>query len=96
MLYLVNMTVHPPPEPDEDFHQRVEAERELALRLQREGTWVHLWRVVGRYENYSVFDVDDHDQLHAILMSLPLAPYLEHVVTPLATHPSALGSAAYG
>ena len=90
MLYLVKMTVKPPPQPDDAFEQLKREEKEMALQLQREGVWRHLWRVVGRYENYSVFDVENHDALHAYLIALPLYPYLDIEVTPLATHPSAL------
>jgi muconolactone D-isomerase len=37
-----------------------------------------------------VFDVADHDAVHAILSTLPLFPFMEVSVTPLARHPSAL------
>ena len=90
MLYLVHMTVHPPAGKVEAFEQRKVEEKEMALRLQREGVWKHLWRVVGEYANYSVFDVQDHDALHALLIQLPLFPFMTLKVTPLATHPSAL------
>lgn len=92
MLFLVQMMVRPPI--DETHHQAFEtrkvAERERAIQLQQTGAWLHLWRVVGRYENYSVFNVDSHDELHTILSELPLFPYMEVNVIPLATHPSAL------
>lgn len=93
MLYLVRMTVHLPAtlDPDEAA-DLIRREKQLALRLQREGRWVHIWRVVGRYENYSVFDVADHDELHRLLWSLPLFPYMDIQVTPLAEHPSALSA----
>lgn len=91
MLYLVKMTVLLPaslnPERADELRR---AEKERALELQRDGRWRHLWRVVGRYENYSVFDVGDHDELHALLSALPLFPYMDVHVTALAQHPSAL------
>lgn len=65
-------------------------ERERALELQRSGVWPHLWRVVGEYSAISVFDVDSGDQLHSLLSSLPLFPYMKIKVTPLGTHPSDL------
>jgi muconolactone D-isomerase len=65
-------------------------EKARAQELQRAGKWVHLWRVAGRYANISVFDVSDHDELHAILSSLPLFPFMDITVTPLARHPSAI------
>ena len=67
-------------------------EKARALELQREGSWVHLWRVVGQYSNVSIFDVDSGDELHRILWNLPLFPFMKVQVTPLAEHPSALSA----
>jgi muconolactone D-isomerase len=53
---------------------------------------VHLWRVAGRYANVSVFDVGSPDELHELLSSLPLFPYIDAHVTALARHPSKLDS----
>ncbi|MDK7178466.1 muconolactone Delta-isomerase family protein, partial [Micrococcus luteus] len=39
---------------------------------------------------YSVFDVESNDELHDILSKLPLFPFMEIKVTPLAKHPSAI------
>lgn len=58
--------------------------------MQRAGTWVHLWRIAGQYSNISVFDVADHDQLHTLLSTLPLFPFVQIEVLPLARHPSAI------
>ncbi len=91
MLFLVRMKVSVPP--DADAHEVAglqRDERDLSRRLQHEGIWRHLWRVVGRYENVSIFDVDSHEQLHEVLTSLPLWPYLDIATTPLAAHPSAI------
>lgn len=91
MLFLVEMTVALPPDmPDEAAADLKARERDLAQDLQHAGTWRHLWRVVGRYANVSVFDVESGDELHAILASLPLFPYMDIHVTVLADHPSAI------
>lgn len=37
-----------------------------------------------------VFDVPDNDALHDLLWGLPLFPYTNVEVTPLAQHPSAI------
>jgi muconolactone D-isomerase len=68
------------------------AEKARAEALQREGKWRHLWRIAGAYANYSVFDVADHDELHMILSTLPLFPFMDIEVTPLARHPSAIAT----
>ena len=94
MLYHVRMDVALPPDMPEAEAEKLKAdERDYAQRLQREGKWLELWRVVGEYANYSIFDVESHDELHAILSGLPLFPYLQIKVTPLARHPSRIADA---
>ncbi|MGK3957555.1 muconolactone Delta-isomerase [Arthrobacter sp. R4] len=91
MLYLVKMDVDIPSHLSAaDVETAKATEKARAQELQCDGRWVHLWRVVGRYSNYSVFDVDSNDDLHDILQTLPLYPYMQIEVTPLAQHPSAL------
>ncbi|QLC25059.1 muconolactone Delta-isomerase [Parasphingopyxis algicola] len=91
MLYHVEMTVCIPADADGEAIEKLKAEEKaIALSLQQKGLWRHLWRIAGAYANISIFDVDDHDQLHRILSGLPLFPYMEMEVTPLALHPSAL------
>lgn len=91
MLYHVRMDVRPPHGIDSAEFDRLKAEEKArAQELQRSGKWVHLWRIAGQYSNVSVFDVESHDELHAILSALPLFPFMEIAVTPLARHPSAL------
>jgi len=91
MLFLVRMDVDIPrdiaPEVADDIKAR---EKAYAQELQRSGKWVHLYRVVGEYANYSVFDVESNDELHALLSGLPLFPFMKIKVTPLAKHPSAI------
>ncbi|MHA7291991.1 muconolactone Delta-isomerase [Arthrobacter sp. MDT3-24] len=93
MLYMVRMDVNLPPDMPTNQAEAIKAkEREYAQELQCDGRWVHLWRVVGEYSNYSVFDVADNDELHSLLSGLPLFPYMDIKVTPLAKHPSAVAS----
>ncbi|MEU3269865.1 muconolactone Delta-isomerase family protein [Saccharomonospora sp. NPDC006951] len=91
MLFAVRMTVRIPSDLDPGVRADLVArEKEYARRLQREGEWLHLWRQAGKYANLSVFDVAGNERLHEILWNLPLFPYLEFEITPLAKHPSAL------
>ena len=46
--------------------------------------------MVGAYSNLSIFDVADNEELHQLLWNLPLFPYMDVTVTPLAEHPSAI------
>jgi muconolactone D-isomerase len=85
------MDVRVPHDMDPAVFDRLKAEeKSRAQELQRAGKWVHLWRVAGQYANISVLDAADHDELHAMLFSLPLFPFMDIAVTPLATHPSAI------
>ncbi|GAN81648.1 muconolactone Delta-isomerase [Acidocella aminolytica] len=91
MLYAVHMDVQIPHDSDPATIDKLKAEEKArAQDLQREGKWVHLWRVAGRYANISIFDVAGHDELHGVLSTLPLFPFMEISVTPLAKHPSSI------
>ncbi|WP_219133015.1 muconolactone Delta-isomerase [Janthinobacterium sp. UMAB-60] len=91
MLFHVRMNVNLPLNmPAEQAAQLKQTEKELAQRLQHEGKWRHLWRIAGQYANISVFDVDSVDELHNLLTSLPLFPYMQVDVMPLCRHPSSM------
>ena len=89
MLYHVRMDVRIPHDLDPQRRDELVArEKAYSQGLQRSGKWPHIWRIAGEYANFSVFDVDSHDELHRILSALPLFPYMDIHVTPLAVHPS--------
>lgn len=91
MLYCVQMDVSIPRDiPPAEADRLKAVEKTRAIELQQQGKWVHLWRVAGRYSNISVFDVADHDELHNILSTLPLFPFMQISVTALAKHPSSI------
>ena len=91
MLFHVRMNVNLPATMPADQAAQLKAdEKALAQRLQHEGKWRHLWRIAGQYANVSIFDVDSVDELHALLTSLPLFPYMHIDVMPLCRHPSSI------
>ncbi|BDB24541.1 MULTISPECIES: muconolactone Delta-isomerase [Cupriavidus] len=91
MLYLVRMDVNLPHDMPAAQADEIKArEKAYAQDLQRQGKWLHLYRVVGEYANYSVFDVESNEALHNLLSALPLFPYMKIAVTPLAPHPSSI------
>ncbi|MBB6563285.1 muconolactone D-isomerase [Acidovorax soli] len=91
MLFLVRMDVYVPHDlPAEQANEIKAREKAYSQDLQRDGRWPHLWRVVGEYANYSIFDVASNDELHQLLQGLPLFPFMKISVTPLAKHPSAI------
>ncbi|MGQ4618879.1 muconolactone Delta-isomerase [Nocardia sp. R7R-8] len=89
MLFHVRMDVQIPHDLPADIRADIVArEKAYSQTLQRDGKWPHLWRIVGEYSNFSIFDVESNDELHELLSGLPLFPYMAIKVTPLATHPS--------
>ena len=91
MLFLVRMDVNIPRDlPLEQANEIKAREKAYSQDLQRDGRWKSIWRVVGEYANYSIFDVASNDELHQLLQGLPLFPFMQIKVTPLATHPSAI------
>jgi muconolactone D-isomerase len=95
MLFHVDIAVRIPPNADLAQIKVLSAqEHERAKELQLQRKWLHLWRVAGKYANISIFDVESPAELHEILNSLPLYPFMEVEVTALCRHPGALETTA--
>ncbi|HEB4875872.1 TPA: muconolactone Delta-isomerase [Kluyvera ascorbata F0526] len=91
MLFKVEMTVNIPSSLPKVEADAIKArEKAYSQQLQREGKWLHIWRVAGLYANVSIFDVADNQELHDLLTALPLYPYMDISVQPLCRHPSAI------
>jgi muconolactone D-isomerase len=91
MLFHVKMAVRLPPDLDHEIAARLNAaEHDYAAGLQRAGKWPHLWRVAGRFENVSIFEVQDPGELHDLVTGLPLYPYMDVEVSALCHHPGAI------
>ncbi|CAM3185382.1 muconolactone Delta-isomerase [Prescottella defluvii] len=90
-LFHVRMDVDIPHDLDPVMRAETLArEKAYSQELQRQGKWAHLWRIVGRYSNISIFDVDSADELHEILWNLPLFPYMTVEVMPMTEHGSSI------
>lgn len=88
MEFLVNIEVELPSDIDPDEAARLTAaERERAAELAAQGTIRRLWRVPGRRANWGLWEAADATVVHAAIRSLPLFPYLDVDVVPLAAHP---------
>lgn len=91
MLYCAMIDVNLPADMDPaELEKLKEAERLRAIEMQEAGKFVHLWRVAGRMANISIFDCESNDELHELLMSLPMFPYFTIKIIPLAKHPSSI------
>lgn len=91
MLFQVEMDVCIPYELDPAHIDALKAEEKVRAQvLQTQGKWRHLWRVVGAYRNTSIFDTENAAELHTILSTLPLFPFMKIKVTALCRHPSSI------
>jgi muconolactone D-isomerase len=91
MLFHVYIRVRIPHDADPEQVKKLgEQEHERAKVLQEQGKWLHLWRVAGKFANVSIFDVESPAELHEIVNSLPLYPFMEVDVTALCRHPGAI------
>lgn len=89
MEFLVRIqTEWPPDASPEEFARLTAAERQRAQELAEAGTIRRMWRTPGRRANWGLWEARDATELHAAISSLPLFPWLEVEVHPLALHPS--------
>ncbi len=88
MEFLVRIDVDLPPDVTEPRRRELlEAEAERGRELLASGALRRIWRVPGRRANVSLYEAPDATELHALLTSLPLWPWMDIDVQALATHP---------
>ena len=59
MLFHIRVDVYIPHDADPQQVDKLRLdEKARAQQLRRDGTWRHLWRIVGEYANISIFDVE--------------------------------------
>jgi muconolactone delta-isomerase len=89
MEFLVSIAVEWPPDGDPEKKQLlIGKEGKRANELAEAGTIRRLWRIPGRWANVGLWEAEDATALHEALVSLPLYPWLDIDVQPLARHPS--------
>jgi muconolactone D-isomerase len=65
----------------------LDAEAARGRELLAAGRLHRIWRLPGRLANISIYNVTDASELHELLSSLPLFPWMSVQVTALAEHP---------
>ena len=65
----------------------LEAELERGRELRDAGSIRAIWRIPGGIRNVGIWEAADATELHELIASLPLFPFLTADVTPLAQHP---------
>jgi len=88
MQFMLHIDVSLPPEmPPAERDALRQRENARAGELVERRTIRRIWRVVGRMANYSIWEADSLEALHAAIQSQPMFPYMKIVVTPLVEHP---------
>jgi muconolactone D-isomerase len=88
MEFLVQIDVALPPSmPIADRERLLTAENERGHELLAAGSIRDIWRIPGALRNVGVWEAADATELHDLISSLPLFPFLAAEVTPLAVHP---------
>jgi muconolactone D-isomerase len=86
--YLVEIHVHLPPDMSADQREGLlAAELRRGRELKAAGSILRIWRVAGATRNVGVWQTADATELHELISSLPLFPYMDVTVTALARHP---------
>lgn len=87
MEFLVHVEVRWPADGDPAERRRLaEAETVRVRELAAAGRIRRLWRIPGRRANWGLWEAADATELDLALASLPMFPWLEIQVQPLAQH----------
>jgi muconolactone D-isomerase len=85
--FLVEIEIEWPPTMDDDQREALlAAEAERGRELRKAGSIVHIWRIPGRRANVGLWQAADASELHELLSSLPVFPWMNIQVRPLAEH----------
>jgi muconolactone D-isomerase len=87
MEFLVRIEFSLPPGLDPAKRaELLEHEAARGRELRAAGAIVRIWRIPGRTANVAIWQAPDPTELHALLSSLPLFPWMDIDVTALAVH----------
>jgi muconolactone D-isomerase len=85
--FLVEIEIEwPPAMLDDERAAILTAEDERGRELRAAGSIVHIWRIPGRRANVGLWEAADASELHELLSSLPVFPWMNIQVRPLAEH----------
>jgi muconolactone D-isomerase len=86
MEFLVNIRIERPLLEDGPARELAEREAAVAQELVAAGHIQRMWRVPGRRDNWGLWCAESATELHDLLSSLPMWPWMDVVVHPLAAH----------
>jgi muconolactone D-isomerase len=92
MDYLVDFTTKiPEGTPSEEIERRTAGEGARVIELAEQGHVLRVWKPLpddARRRATGLYRAADHGELHTILDSLPMRPWMEISVRELAEHPN--------
>lgn len=87
MEFLVHIEVRLPADMAQDKRQDLlDKERRRGQELRNAGVIKRVWRIPGRHASTGLYEAKDATELHDVITSLPLHPWLDVQVVPLALH----------
>jgi muconolactone D-isomerase len=87
MEFLVEIEIEwPPSMPEDERAALLAAEAVRGRELRDAGSIVRMWRIPGRRANVGLWQAADASELHELLSSLPVFPWMNIQVRPLAEH----------
>lgn len=87
MEFLVRIEQDIPPDMDPQLLASVKAaEAVRGAELAAEGKLRRIWRIPGRRAVFGLYEVEGPDELHEVLSSLPLFPWMDMDVIALGSH----------
>lgn len=87
MEFLARIEQNISPDMDPDRLAKVKAaEKVRGQELVDAGKLRRIWRIPGRRAVYALYKVESTEELHDILASLPLFPWMDIEVTALGAH----------
>jgi muconolactone D-isomerase len=93
MEFLLHIEITWPPDGDpEEKERRIKAEGIRARELADQGIIKRVWRIPGKWANWGLWEAPDATAIHEAVTSLPMWPYLDVEVFPLAAHPNDPGA----
>ena len=88
MRFLLNIQVRMPGEwTQEQRTELARRETEAAVELMHRKVLRRTFRIVGQVANFSIWETPTPEELHAVLQSLPMYPFMTITVTPIIKHP---------
>ncbi len=88
MQFMVRIDVKLPGDwPKERLDEMIEAEMNRGNELMRQGKQLRLYRIVGLRSNFGIWQTDTLEELHEILQSMPMHPWMDIEITAIIEHP---------